>query len=102
MRWNQKGHVLLKHAGSLLFPYAGGSSTTSKYELENVGEPNYIATPMEDAPDLVRNSSLYKEFLAERAEILRHKWIDIEKAVVDFGFNRALMVWSARYPTDPD
>src|SRR5258708_21571312 len=97
MRWNQKGHVLLKHAGSLLFPYAGGSSNTSKYVLENVGEPNYIGTPMEDATHLVRNSSLYKEFLAERAEILRHKWIESEKAGFDIGFDRALIDWIVKY-----
>jgi hypothetical protein len=31
--------------------------------------------PKEDATELVKNSVLYKEFLAEREEILRHKWI---------------------------
>src|ERR1043165_732050 len=29
--------------------------------------------------DLVKNSSLYREFQAEREEILRHKWIESEK-----------------------
>ena len=52
---------------------------------------------MEDATLLVRNSSLYKEFLAERAEILRHKWIESEKAGFDIGFDRALMDWIVRY-----
>jgi hypothetical protein len=52
---------------------------------------------MEDAIHLVRNSSLYKEFLAERAEILRHKWIESEKAGVDIGFERALMDWIVKY-----
>jgi hypothetical protein len=52
---------------------------------------------MKDATDLVRNSSLYKEFLAERAEILRHKWIESEKAGVDIGFDRALMDWIVKY-----
>ena len=28
--------------------------------------------------DVVRNSSLYREFQAERDEILRHKWIESE------------------------
>ena len=28
----------------------------------------------------VKNSVLYKEFLAEREEILKHKWIESEKA----------------------
>ena len=52
---------------------------------------------MEEAALLVRNSSLYKEFLAERAEILRHKWIESEKAGYDIGFERALMDWIVKY-----
>jgi hypothetical protein len=52
---------------------------------------------VEEVPQLVRNSSLYKEFLAERAEILRHKWIESEKAGVDIGFERALMDWIVKY-----
>ena len=41
--------------------------------------------PKEDATELVKNSVLYKEFLAEREEILRHKWIESEKAGRDLG-----------------
>jgi hypothetical protein len=52
---------------------------------------------MEDAIHLVRNSSLYKEFLAERAEILRHKWVESEKVGYDIGFERALMDWIVKY-----
>ena len=52
---------------------------------------------MEDPAQLVRNSSLYKEFLAEQAEILRHKWIESEKAGSDIGFERALMDWIVKY-----
>ena len=37
-------------------------------------------TSEEDATELVKNSILYKEFFAEREEILRHKWIESEKA----------------------
>jgi hypothetical protein len=43
--------------------------------------------------DLVRNSSLYREFQAEREEILKHKWIESEKAGYDIGFERALTDW---------
>ena len=45
------------------------------------------------ANDLLRNSSLYREFQAEREEILRHKWIESEKAGYDIGFERALTDW---------
>lgn len=38
-------------------------------------------------------SSLYQEFLLERDEILRHKWIESEKAGQDIGFERALLDW---------
>ena len=34
----------------------------------------------QEQSELVRESLLYKEFLAEREEILRHKWIESEKA----------------------
>jgi len=42
---------------------------------------------------LVKRSSLYQEFLAEREEILRHKWVQSEKAGHDVGFERALLDW---------
>ncbi len=42
---------------------------------------------------LLKNSSLYKEFLAEREEILRHKWLESEKVGHDIGFERALLDW---------
>lgn len=41
----------------------------------------------------ITESSIYREFLAERDEILRHKWIESEKSGSDIGFNRALVEW---------
>lgn len=38
-------------------------------------------------------SSLYKEYRAELDEILKHKWIESEKAGKDIGFEKALMDW---------
>jgi hypothetical protein len=43
--------------------------------------------------DLLRHSTLYKEFQAERDEIMKHKWIESEKAGHDIGFERALTDW---------
>ena len=40
---------------------------------------------------------LYREFLAEREEILRHKWIESEKAGYDIGFEKALLDWVMRH-----
>ncbi len=45
----------------------------------------------------VRNSVLYKEFLAEREEILKHKWIESEKAGNDIGFEKALLDWIVKH-----
>ena len=47
--------------------------------------------------DLLKNSTLYKEFQAERDEILRHKWIESEKAGHDVGFEHALTDWIVKY-----
>lgn len=51
----------------------------------------------EDQPQFVKNSVLYKEFLAEREEILKHKWIESEKAGKDIGFERALLDWIVKH-----
>src|ERR1700693_2996909 len=45
----------------------------------------------------VKNSVLYKEFLAEREEILKHKWIESEKAGRDIGFEKALLDWIVKH-----
>jgi hypothetical protein len=51
----------------------------------------------EDQSQFVKNSVLYKEFLAERAEILKHKWIESEKAGRDIGFEKALLDWIMKH-----
>jgi len=50
-----------------------------------------------DQAQFVKDSALYKEFLAERAEILKHKWIESEKAGKDIGFERALLDWIVKH-----
>lgn len=47
--------------------------------------------------DLLKNSNLYKEFLAEREEILKHKWLESEKIGYDIGFERALTDWITKH-----
>jgi hypothetical protein len=47
--------------------------------------------------NLVKNSSLYREFQAEREEILKHKWIESERAGHDIGFERALTDWIIKH-----
>ena len=41
----------------------------------------------------MKQSSLYQEFLAEREEILKHKWLESERLGYDIGFERALLDW---------
>ena len=50
-----------------------------------------------DPKDMVKNSSLYREFRAEREEILKHKWIESEKAGHDVGFEQALTGWILKH-----
>jgi hypothetical protein len=55
------------------------------------------ATKQQENDALFRRSTLYREFLAEREEILKHKWIESEKAGYDIGFERALLDWIVKY-----
>ena len=65
------------------------------------------SSPMKDNSEMVaaqaqqsqfvQNSVLYKEFLAEREEILKHKWIESEKAGSDIGFEKALLDWIVKH-----
>lgn len=49
--------------------------------------------------EFLKNSSVYREFQAEREEILKHKWIESEKAGHDIGFERALTDWIVKHRT---
>ena len=42
---------------------------------------------------ILENSALYQEFLKEREEILKHKWLESEKVGHDIGFEKALLDW---------
>lgn len=50
-----------------------------------------------ESHDFVKQSTLYQEFLAEREEILRHKWIESERLGYDIGFERALLDWLRKH-----
>jgi hypothetical protein len=43
---------------------------------------------------------VYREFLAEREEILKHKWLESEKAGRDIGFEHALVDWVVKHRTE--
>ncbi len=50
--------------------------------------------PSREDLELVYGSRVYREFLAERAEVLRFKWLQSEKVGHDIGFEKALVQWS--------
>jgi len=47
----------------------------------------------------VKTSSVYKEYLAMKEEIDKHKWYESEKAGYDIGFAKALLNWTMKYKT---
>ena len=49
---------------------------------------------------LLKGSRLYLEFIAEREEVMRHKWFLSEKAGFDVGFEKALLDWLVRHRAD--
>lgn len=50
-----------------------------------------MGSPQNDS--IPSDGSLYQEFLAEREEILRHKWLQSESEGRDIGFEVALVDW---------
>jgi len=42
---------------------------------------------------ILESSALYKKFMEEREEILKHKWLESEKVGQDIGFEKALLDW---------
>jgi hypothetical protein len=63
----------------------------------NSSQP-YFESKFNAAPgDMLLRSRLYREFSAEREEILRHKWFESEKAGHDIGYDRALISWMVHH-----
>jgi hypothetical protein len=48
----------------------------------------------------VKKLALFQEFQAERDEILRHQWLESERAGHDIGFDKALLSWIIKHRTD--
>jgi len=64
--------------------------------MSGAGHPS-LAT---DPNSVFRNSALYREFLLEREEILRHKWYLSEQAGHDVGFEKALLDWIVKHRSE--
>lgn len=53
-----------------------------------------------DPKSVFKNSALYREFLLEREEILKHKWHLSEQAGRDVGFEKGLLDWIVKHRAD--
>jgi hypothetical protein len=73
------------------------AGTNLKRVTKSTATMSNTAKEASSANDLLKNSTLYREFQAEREEILRHKWIESEKAGHDVGFERALTDWIIKH-----
>lgn len=63
----------------------------------------YFGVQANDAMDrwgMARESALYRELLAEKQEIMRHKWFMSERAGYDVGFDVALINWVRNHRSD--
>lgn len=67
------------------------TNKSSDIELSLDSENTYLDN------DFMHNSSVYREFLAERNEILKHKWLESEKVGNDIGFEKALLDWIQKH-----
>lgn len=45
----------------------------------------------------VQETSLYREYLALKEEVSKHKWYESEKAGQDIGWARALIDWTLKF-----
>jgi hypothetical protein len=45
----------------------------------------------------VKDSLIYKEFLALKEEVLKHKWYESERKGYDVGFHYAIIDWTLKY-----
>ena len=59
----------------------------------------YALTDGLQTRDLVNKNSVFKQYMAERDEIEKHKWLESEKAGKDIGFEKALMDWISYHRT---
>lgn len=63
--------------------------TEISFELKH---PGAMSASCHNSSPLAQ-SSFFREIVAEREEIMRHKWLESEKAGRDIGFNQALINW---------
>jgi len=48
----------------------------------------------------IADTSLYKEYLAQKEEVMKHKWYESERVGHDIGFLQALIDWTIKHKTE--
>lgn len=67
--------------------------TNNRY-FRNDMEKKVITKRKSKAPKIsLESSNFYNDILAEREEILKHKWLESEKVGHDIGFEKAFLDW---------
>jgi len=82
---------------SIRVPATRNAPPTAMPAQGNNADPDPPPMNQPSGTEFAEKSSLYQEFLAERDEILRHKWLESEKLGRDIGFERALLDWIRKH-----
>jgi hypothetical protein len=45
----------------------------------------------------IKDTSIYKESLAQKEEVMKHKWYESERAGRDVGFAYAIIDWTIKF-----
>lgn len=45
----------------------------------------------------IKKTLIYKDFLALKEEVIKHKWYESERAGYDVGWTQALMNWTMKF-----
>jgi hypothetical protein len=61
---------------------------------------NIIMNALTATSDFYTDSLIYREFLEEREEVLKHKWSESEKRGYDIGYSAALIDWILKHRRD--
>ena len=61
---------------------------------------NIIMNALTATPDFYTNSLIYREFIEEREQVLKHKWIESETKGYDIGYSAALIDWVLKHRRD--
>ncbi len=82
--------------GTWFSPREGVDISPPKGQFFDVDRENYSETPP------LNRTRVVEEFLAERDEIMRHKWYESERAGRDVGYEYARVDWMLRHRCDWD